>query len=167
MHHSSALQFSDLISQALVVSSLISNINWTMASAAIVEKAAVIMLVLTLTMGHLMANASPQQPRRLLAIAEEESEVPGKPASLPVLPADAAAAVENRLGDPCPPGCFPLPSYPQIDLSLQTSWFVRWPLDLFLLSSPTNICACPVWFGCDDGPRINWLNICKYVAQAV
>jgi hypothetical protein len=141
-----------------------------MVSAAFTVKTAAVIMLLVLTMGQLMArSASPQlQPRRLLGVAEEEREVPpGKPASLPVLPADAAAAVENRLGDPCPTGCFPLPSYPQIDLSLQTSWFVRWPLDLFLLSSPTNICACPVWFGCDDGPRINWLNICKYVAQAV
>jgi hypothetical protein len=143
MHHSSALQFSDLISQVLVVSSLISNINWTMASAAIVEKAAVIMLVLTLTMGHLMANASPQQPRRLLAIAEEEREVPGKPASLPVLPADAAAAVENRPG--CPPSCsedpwgglslqvcslaaraLPVPSLQPTSVSAVCGWLRQW-----------------------------------------
>ena len=56
-----------------------------MASAAFtVKTAAVIMLLLVLTMGQLlMASSASPQPRRLLA--EEGREVPGKPASLPVL----------------------------------------------------------------------------------
>ena len=56
-----------------------------MASAAFtVKTAAVIMLLLVLTMGQLllMASSASPQPRRLLA--EEGREVPGKPGSLPM-----------------------------------------------------------------------------------
>ena len=158
MHLSSALQFSDLISQVLVVSSSISDINWMMASAAIVKKAAVIMLVLTLTMGHQMTNASPQQPRRLLAVAEEEREVPGKQASLPVLPADAAV-VENRPG--CPPSCFEdLWGGCFCPIKSAGLFAGRWTSSCS--QSPTNVCECPVWLwlaATMAQEQIGWLNM--------
>ena len=157
MHLSSALQFSDLISQVLVVSSSISDINWMMASAAIVKKAAVIMLVLTLTMGHQMTNASPQQPRRLLAVAEER-EVPGKQASLPVLPADAAV-VENRPG--CPPSCFEdLWGGCFCPIKSAGLFAGRWTSSCS--QSPRNVCECPVWLwlaATMAQEQIGWLNM--------
>ena len=54
-----------------------------MASAAFTVKTAAVIMLLVLTTGQLMASSASPQPRRLLA--EEGREVPGKPASLPVL----------------------------------------------------------------------------------